>query len=200
MIDTVLLKPLAFPDPDRVVVLLQTSLAGDDYRGSATKFNTWRRQTQILQNVSAWEYLGPSANLTGGVYPAQVHTARVSADFFRLLGAPIAQGRISSAGEDHRSGGHVAVLSYGIWQRVFGGDPMAVGKMISLGSVSYQIVKNRGTELPYRVRHPRRRLAALSNRSRITPKPGPLRFAAVARHETRCDARYGECATPSRRR
>jgi len=140
VIDTVLLKPLAFPNPDRIVVLLQTSPAGDDYRGSATKFNTWRRQTQILQDVSAWEYLGPSVNLTGGVYPAQVHSARVSADFFRLLGAPIAQGRTFTAEEDRPNGGHVAVLSYGLWQRAFGGDPLAVGKTISLGGLPYEIV------------------------------------------------------------
>ena len=140
VIDTVLLKPLGFPDPDRVVVLFQTSPAGDDYRSSATKFNTWCRQTQILQDVSAWEYLGPSINLTGGAYPAQVHTARVSADFFRLLGAPIARGRTFTAGEDRPNGGHVAVLSYGLWQRVFGGDPLAVSKTISLGGVPYEVV------------------------------------------------------------
>jgi predicted permease len=140
VIDTVLLKPLSFPDPDRVVVLFQTSPAGDDYRSSATKFNGWRRQTEILQDVSAWEYLGPSVNVTGGAYPAQIHTARVSADFFRLLGAPVAQGRTFTAEEDRPNGGRVTVLSYGLWQRVFGGDPQAVGKTISLGGVSYEIV------------------------------------------------------------
>src|SRR2546427_5770014 len=58
VINAVLLKPLTYPDPDRIVFFLVTTPGGPSYGGSATKFNVWRRQTQVFQDVSAYEYKG----------------------------------------------------------------------------------------------------------------------------------------------
>ena len=71
-------------------------------------------------------------NVTGGIDPEQVPAAQVNADFFKLFGASTIHGRTFTADEDRPNGGHVVVLSYGFWQRRFGGDPGIVGRSISL--------------------------------------------------------------------
>src|SRR5580704_11934768 len=110
VVNAVLLRPLTFPDPDRIVQFFLTTPAGPDYGGSATRFNVLRQQTDLLQDFAAYEYNAPSLNLTGGAYPEQIHGINVSADYFRLLGAPIIEGRTFSAEEDRPGGGRVAVL------------------------------------------------------------------------------------------
>jgi predicted permease len=140
VVNTVLLKPLTFPDPDRIVTFFITTPGGPAYGGSATRFNVWRQQTQAFQDVSAYEYAGANLNLTGETFPEQVHGIRVSADYFRLLGAPVIQGRTFTAEEDRPNGAHAAVLSYGLWQRHFSGDPHMIGKTISLSGAPYVVV------------------------------------------------------------
>jgi predicted permease len=140
VVNTVLLKPLAYPAADRIVLFFQTTPAGPNYGASATKFNALRRQTAAFQDVSAYEYRGPGLNLTGGAYPEQIHGIHVSADYFRLFGAPVALGRTFTPDEDRPNGPHVAVLSYGLWQRRFAGDPQMAGKTISLSGVPYTVV------------------------------------------------------------
>jgi putative ABC transport system permease protein len=140
VVNTVLLKPLTYPAADRIVLFFQTTPAGPNYGASATKFNVLRRQTAAFQEVSAYEYRGAGLNLTGGAAPEQIHGIRVSADYFRLLGAPFWLGRGFTADEDRPSGPHVAVLSYGLWQRRFGADPAMTGKTISLTGVPYTVV------------------------------------------------------------
>ncbi len=140
VVNAVLLRPLTFPDPDRIVQFFLTTPAGPDYGGSATRFNVLRQQTDLLQDFAAYEYNAPSLNLTGGAYPEQIHGINVSADYFRLLGAPIIEGRTFSAEEDRPGGGRVAVLSYGFWQRRFAADPQIAGKTISLSGVPYSVI------------------------------------------------------------
>jgi putative ABC transport system permease protein len=139
VVDAVLLKPLTFPDPDRIVQFFLTTPSGPDYGGSATRFNVWRRQTGLFQDFAAYEFNPPSLNLTGGAYPEQIHGVNVSADYFRLLGAPVIQGRTFTSDEDRPGGGHVVVLSYGLWLRHFGADPQITGKSISLSGVPYTV-------------------------------------------------------------
>ncbi len=140
VVNAVLLKPTGYPDAARIVLFYLTSPAGPAYGGSATKFNVWSRQTSVFQEVSAYEYSGAQLNLTGSAFPEQIHGIRVSANYFRLFGAPIMQGRTFTADEDRPGGGHVAMLSYGLWQRRFGGDPRMVGKTISLSGSPYTVV------------------------------------------------------------
>ena len=140
VVNTVLLRPLAYPDPGRIMLFLVTTPDGPNYGASATKFNVLRRQTQAFEDVCAYEYQGAGLNLTGGAYPEEIHGIRVTTDYFRLLGAPIAQGRTFTAEEDRPHGGHVLVLGYGLWQRRFGGDPRMAGKTISLSGAPYTVV------------------------------------------------------------
>lgn len=140
VVNTVLLKPLTYPHADRIVLFLLTTPAGPSYGASATKFNVLRKQSGAFEDVSAYEYNGAQLNLTSGVFPEQVHGIRVSSNYFRLLGAPIVQGRAFNPDEDRPGGGHVAILSYGLWQRRFGGDPYITGKTISLSGVPFTVV------------------------------------------------------------
>ena len=138
VVNSVLLKPLPFPDPDRLVMFLSVSPNGSGQGASVPKFNVWREQTSVVQDAAA--YNPGFMNMTGGDNPEQLPSARVTADFFRLYGAQIAEGRTFTPDEDRPNGGKVVVLSYGFWRRRFGGDRDMVGKTISLGGDPYVVV------------------------------------------------------------
>ena len=137
VVNAVLLKPLPYPEPTRLMLMLNTSPQGSGPGASPTKFNNWRRQTNVLQDVSAYRF--SAVNLTEGE-PEQVDTAHVSAGFFRLFGAPVAAGRTFAAAEDLPNGPHVAVLSQGFWKRRFGGDPAVVGRKLSLNGEPHEVI------------------------------------------------------------
>lgn len=140
VIDTVLLKPLPFPDPDRIVMLMNSSPQGSGPAASVPKFNVWRKQTQVLQDVAAYDTGGPGLNLVGGDRPEQVNGIHVSKEFFRLFGATTILGRTFTPEEDRPRGANVVVLSYGLWQRRFGADPAIVGKAISFGGEPFTVI------------------------------------------------------------
>jgi putative ABC transport system permease protein len=140
VVNTVLLKPLTYPDTDRIVQFFLDTPSGPDYGGSPTRYNTLRAQTQTFQDVAAYEVSGIGVSLTGGRYPEQVHAIHVTARYFHLLGAPVIEGRAFIDEEDRPNGGHVAVLSYGLWQRRFVGDRSIIGKSIPLSGVPHTIV------------------------------------------------------------
>jgi putative ABC transport system permease protein len=139
VVDAVLLKPLSYPDPDRMVQLMNTGPDGQWAAASPTKFNNWRAQTSVLQDVTAYDFGGPGFNLTGAV-PEQIHGIHASEAYFRLFGAPVMLGRTFTPQEDSPNGGHVVVISYGLWQRKFGGNPKIVGTALSLGNEPYTIL------------------------------------------------------------
>ena len=98
IVDAVLLKPVPFPAPDRLVVFQQTGPRGAFSAGSPAKFQFWREQTSVVQDVSA--YRSNVLNFTGGGVPEQLHADQVSADYFKLFGAPVERGRAFNADED----------------------------------------------------------------------------------------------------
>ncbi|MGA2592788.1 MAG: ABC transporter permease, partial [Bryobacteraceae bacterium] len=140
VVNTVLLKPLAFPEPERIVTLMTSTPQGGFPGASVPKYNAWRRTTQVLEDVSAYDTGGPGLNLSGGDRPEQLKGIHVSYEFFHLFGAQAAIGRTFTAGEDRPRGGNVIVLSNGLWQRRFGSDPRVVGKSLTLGGESYTVI------------------------------------------------------------
>src|SRR5438128_6293238 len=98
VVDAVLLKPVPFPDPDRLVFFMNTSPQGQGSNASPAKFALWREQTTVVQDAAALRT--GVLNYTGGDVPEQLRSAQVSADYFKLLGAPIVRGRTFSAEED----------------------------------------------------------------------------------------------------
>jgi len=140
VINTVLLKPLPFPDPDRIVALMNSSPQGSGPAASVPKFNAWRKRTKSLQFVSAYDTGGPGLNVTGGDRPEQLQGIHVSYEFFELFGARTVLGRTFTPDEDRPRGGNVVVLSHGLWQRRFGSDTAVTNRSITLGGELYRII------------------------------------------------------------
>jgi len=139
VINTVLLQPLSYPDPDRLVQLELSSPQGKGNITSIPKFNIWKEQAQVFQDVSAYDQGGPGINLTGGDRPEQLKGIHVSSSFFQLFGARVVAGRTFSSEEDRPGGPPVVVVSGGLWRRSFGGDRNLVGKSIDLGGEPYTV-------------------------------------------------------------
>ncbi len=139
-INTILLKPLPYPDPQSLVQLMNTGPHGLFPMANVPKFNVWRQQSGIFQQVAGYDWGGAGNNLTGGDTPQQVQAIHVTADYFSLFGAPLAVGRTFTAAEDSPNGGHVVVLSYGLWQSRFGGKPDVVGRTIQIDGQPYLVV------------------------------------------------------------
>jgi putative ABC transport system permease protein len=139
VVNTVLLRPLSYPNADRMVDFLAPSSILANSLHCIPEFHFFQRQTAIFKEVVAYDNAGPGFNLTGS-RPQQVHGIHVTEGYFRVYGAPVAMGRTFTAQEDSPHGGKVVVLSYGLWQRRFGGDRAVVGKSLSLGNEPYTIV------------------------------------------------------------
>jgi len=146
VIDTVLLKPLTYPDPQSLVHLMNTGAQGSFPGANVPKFNIWRQQTGIFRQVAAYDTGGAGLNLTGNDQPEQVQGVHVSADYFAILGAPVIAGRTFTSAEDSPHGGNVVVLSYGLWKRRFGGNRDIIGNNIQLNGQPYQVVGVIGRE------------------------------------------------------
>jgi putative ABC transport system permease protein len=138
VVDAVLLRPFPYPDPNRIVVFMNTSPQGSGPGASPVKFMHWQRQTDVVQDVSAFRNV--IVNYTGGDTPEQVTSGNVSEAFFRLWGAKTMLGRTFSVEEDRPNGPRVAVLSYGWWTRRFASDPAIIGKTISLSGEPYTVI------------------------------------------------------------
>ena len=140
VINTVLLKPLTYPDPPSLVHLMNTGDQGSFPGANVPKFNIWRQQSGIFHQVAAYDSGGAGLNLTGNDQPEQVQGVHVTVDYFSILGASVLAGRTFTAAEDSPHGGNVVVLSYGLWKRRFGGDRAIIGKNIQLNAAPYQVV------------------------------------------------------------
>jgi predicted permease len=149
VVNTVLLKPLTYPEADRMVEFFHNPASGGSLLAnnlaSIPMFHLYERQTSVFQDVAAYDFTSPGFNLTGD-RPEQLHGIHVSEAYFRLFGARAMLGRTFTPLEDSPNGGKVVVVSYGFWQRRFGGDPAIVGKWLSLGNQPYTIVGVIGKE------------------------------------------------------
>jgi putative ABC transport system permease protein len=139
VVDKVLLEPLPYADPDRLVQLITTSQVGEQYLSSIPQFMLWRDTTTSFESMAASDTDGPDVSFTGGSYRAALRAGRVSADYFQVLGAKFAIGRSFSAHEDEPGGRKAAVVSDAMWRR-FLGPNFPVGRTILLDDVPYQVV------------------------------------------------------------
>lgn len=135
----VLLRPLPYPQADRVVQLSISYHGQLDYSGfDARQFDFWRAHNEPFSYVAATTGVG--FNLSSGNQPLRVRALRVSKDYFRVLGVPPMLGREFTQDEDGVNGPDVAILSYGLWKSQFGGDSALVGKPISLDGKPFTVV------------------------------------------------------------
>ena len=138
VVNAVLLKPVSFRDPDRLVIFMNTSPQGSGPAASPAKFQHYRQQDAVVQDVAAFRT--GIVNYTGGTFPEQLRSGQVSADFFRLFGAPLIRGRAFTAAEDVPDGERVVVLSQRFWETRFNRAEDVLGRTISLGGEPYTVV------------------------------------------------------------
>ncbi len=139
VVNTVLFHPLPYPDSGRIVNIGRYA-ADDAYGNSLPMFTFWQRNNPGFEDLAAYRGAGSSVSLSGGDRPELVQALRVSRNYFRLFGATPILGRTFSAAEDQPGGPNALLISCGLWQRRFGGDPSILGKAITLGAASYTVV------------------------------------------------------------
>jgi putative ABC transport system permease protein len=134
------LHPLPYPHTDRLVLLIgQNTKTGSLSRMiDAADFYDLRRSSRDFEEICAWRV--SSFNLTGDGAPERIDGYRVSWNFFETLGAKSALGRTFLPQEDAQGAGHVAILSRGLWETRFAGDPQILGRKIKIDAESYEVV------------------------------------------------------------
>jgi len=140
VVNVVILNPFPYRDHARLFIVRQNLPkigASDQGRASGPEFADFAKR-QIFEQVAAWEPV--SRNLTGGQEPERVAPAKVSAEFFSMLGIAPMLGRAILPEDVGPKGERVLVISHSLWQRRFGGDPAVLGKKVALDDEPYTIV------------------------------------------------------------
>src|SRR6185295_15264715 len=150
VVDAVLLKPLPYPESDRLVFLNETSKSMDEISVSYPNFTDWRNQNQSFEKIGV--YNRSSYNLTGVGEAERITTGQVSADLFAVLRVNPAWGRLFTNEEDKPGGNPVVILSYGLWQRRFGGQESILNQPLTLNGKSYTVIG----VMPQEFRYPSR--------------------------------------------
>lgn len=150
VVDGVLLRPLPYPEPDRIVNLWQTNTAWRDaesaflrafaerFPASYPVYEDWRTLSQAFSAVGAYDEEEMTA--TGGDRPERLRAVRASAGVFDALAVDPALGRTFTPEEDRIGGPALAVLSHGLWFRRFGGDRSVIGDVVTLDGQPFTIV------------------------------------------------------------
>ena len=143
VVDAVLLKPLPFREPDRLVAIWEKKLGQKQQKifVAVGNFLEWSRQSRTLEGLAAIQET--HVNLTGGpnghMEPEELKGERATAGLFQLLGVRAVVGRTFLPEEDRPGGAPSALLSYELWQRRFGADPSIAGKAVVLGGQSCNV-------------------------------------------------------------
>jgi putative ABC transport system permease protein len=139
LINAVLLRPLPFKEPDRLVAIWERRASSNDLLpSSGHEFAAWRDRSQGFEGLAIFQ--GDGLNLTGAGDPVLVNALEGSANCLSVLGVQPLLGRTFLPDEDKPGNNNIVVLSEGFWKRQFASDPEIVGKSISLSDKSYTIV------------------------------------------------------------
>lgn len=134
VVNAVLLRPLAYNDPDRLVTVLHNGCCPV----AAANYIDWRDQSRSFEAMGAAEYWTP--NLTGNDSPEHLSALHVTQNMLPMLGIQPLLGRLFVAGEDREGSDHEVILSYRLWRRLFNRDPGVLGKTITLNGEGYRVV------------------------------------------------------------
>ena len=137
-VDGVLLRPLPYADPDRIVIVWEKPPGGTRNSVSTENFRDWQRQNDVFEVMAASG--GGGVTMSGATEPMQVRGSRVSAGYFEIFGVRAALGRTFTPDEDQPGKDKVAVITHRLWQRAFGGDPGIIGRSVTLNREPHTIV------------------------------------------------------------
>jgi len=140
IVNVVILNPFPYKDPSRLFYIRQSFPKlgiQDQFRSSGPEFVDYTK-SGIFERVAAFEPV--SRNLTGSDEPERLAAAKVSTEFFPILGVEPLIGRTIAPAEQGPSGQRVLVISYGLWQRRFGGDKAVLGHQVSLDDEPFTII------------------------------------------------------------
>src|SRR6266487_3895130 len=140
IVNAVLLRPLPYPDADRIMVLNESSGPGQDYSVALPDYFDWQKDNIVFEHLAATHK--ESRNLSGipGRDPERVSCAAVTRNFFNVIGLPPQIGRTFSEEEDKVGAPPVVVISDRLWQRAFNRGPKILGQAITLHDQSYTVI------------------------------------------------------------
>lgn len=143
---SVLLERLPYKDPERIVMVWEQRPKEGVFDNvvSPADYLDWRAQNQVFDAMAA--YNTTSADVLGAGEPERVFCGVATGDFFRILGAQPLLGRLIQPADDGEGQTFVVVLSHGLWQRKFGGDPSIVGRKINLSGRDHEVIGVMGPE------------------------------------------------------
>src|SRR5581483_1274499 len=136
----ILLRPLPYPDPDRLVGIWETApgLGIKELNAAPATFFTFREENRTFRGMGLWQ--GDSVSVTGTAEPEQVQAVDISYDALPTLGILPLRGRWFSRADDSPGAGGTVILTWGYWQRRFGGDPSAIGRTLIADSKPREII------------------------------------------------------------
>src|SRR5574341_399355 len=138
VVNAVLLRPLQFKDPERLVWVWGTVPKFSQATHAPVEFLAFRAQQTSFTDLAA--YRNMSFTVTGGAQPEQAQGLIVSANYFSLLGAPAIHGRVFLPEDGKPGAARVAVLSHELWQTRYGGDPNLIGRALTINDESVTVV------------------------------------------------------------
>ena len=140
VVNAVILKPVPFPEADRLVQIVHTDPDGvpANSSGSPVTYMLWRELTDVIEDVAAYRSI--SFNYTGADVPEPVAASRVTEPYFRTFRVPLALGRPFSVDEDSPGAPLTTVVSHDFWMRRLGGNPDVIGSTLSLSGDAYTII------------------------------------------------------------
>jgi predicted permease len=143
MVNHVLLRPFPYADQDRLVELFENRSPAAGVGGgrddlSPANYRDWKRMSTSFESMAA--YRGLSVNVVGQGEPRRIEGASVTAEMFPTLGADAAFGRVFTAGDDRETSAGTVVLSYGLWQELFGGEEGILGRKLLVDDRPYTVI------------------------------------------------------------
>ncbi|HMC61907.1 MAG TPA: ABC transporter permease, partial [Candidatus Solibacter sp.] len=138
VVDGILLKPLPYPQPDRLVRIFGVWPKWNDFPMSPADFLDFRARNQVFSKIAL--YFRQDLDLTIGDKPENLKAMAVSSGFFETLGFAPLLGRTFQSGDELEGAGKSVILSYGFWQRRMGGDPNIIGRTLTLSGAPYQVL------------------------------------------------------------
>lgn len=138
VINEVLLTPLPYQEPDRIVWMNESGPEIANRWVSHANFVDWRERNQVFESMSTFR--GWFMNITGSDEPENINARMVTSDYFKVMRASPFMGRDFTEEDDKPGAAPVALISYGTWQKRFGADPNVVGRNIVLDDKAYTVI------------------------------------------------------------